>query len=54
MRKFITVINVMLMLTGKTVYAEDIDIVVEGQSQDLTVSISQTKLRWEVVCRIAQ
>jgi hypothetical protein len=30
MRKFITVINVMLMLTGKTVYAEDIDIVVTG------------------------
>ncbi|MDV2900115.1 fimbrial protein [Phytobacter diazotrophicus] len=30
MRKFITVINVMLMLTGKTVYAGDIDIVVTG------------------------
>lgn len=30
MRKFITVINVMLMLTGKTVYAENIDITVDG------------------------
>lgn len=30
MRKFITAINVMLMLTGKTVYAENIDVVVTG------------------------